>query len=256
MENNIPPNPDFAKIKSEYFHFVKEFRKKLIFTLIIFVIATFTGFIFYEKIIAFLIDLLSLEGINIVFTSPFQFINLSISCGVAIGLITVFPILVAQILSFSKPALKRNEFKMVTRFLPYCLILFLIGFALGAYIMKWQIEIFLVRASALGIGNVLDISRLLSTILLTSTFMGVGFQFPIILILLMRLRIISPQQLGKKRSWIYLGSFIFAILLPVDSVLADIFLSLPLILLFEVTLLIGYLYEKKRVKATEEIVSR
>lgn len=247
MENSKPfLNPDFAKIKEKYSHFLVEVRKKLIFTGFVFLIATFAGFIFYERIIKFLVELLSLNGVNIVFTSPFQFINLSISIGVAVGLITIFPLLVAQIVLFLKPALKRKEFRMITKILPFSLILFLIGFFFGAGVMKWQIDIFLTRASALGIGNVLDISRLLSTIVLTSAVMGVGFQFPIILLLLMRLRIVNYKQLGKKRSWIYLGSFIFAIFLPADSILADILLSLPLILLFELTLLIGYLYEKKR----------
>jgi len=102
------------------------------------------------------------------------------------------------------------------------------------------------RASALGIGNMLDISRLLSTIILTSSLMGAGFQFPIVLILLMRLKIVSRKELSKKRLWIYLGSFIFAILLPADSILTDIFLSLPLIFLFESALLIDYLYEKRQ----------
>lgn len=200
---------------------------------------------FYESIIKFLVELLSLEGINIVFTSPFQFINLSISCGIATGLIVVFPILVAQILSFLKPALKRKEFRVVVRFLPFCLTLFLIGCIFGALIMKWQIDIFITKSIALGIGNVLDISRLLSIILITSALMGVAFQFPIVLLLLMRMGIVSHKALAKKRLWIYLGSFIFAIFLPADSIIVDVFLSLPLIILFEITLILGRIMKKK-----------
>ena len=206
----------------------------------------FVGFIFYEKIIKFLIDLLSLKGINIVFTSPFQFINLSISCGVATGLIMVFPVFIAQVLSFLKPALREKEYKIVVRFLPFSIILFLIGFTFGALIMKWQIDIFLARSVSLGIGNMLDISRLLSTVLLTSALMGVGFQFPIVLLLLMRLGIIHHQDLNKNRKWVYLGSFIFALLLPPDSILADILLTLPLIILFEFTLMLNRILGGKR----------
>lgn len=204
----------------------------------------FVGFFFYEKIIKFLIDLLSLQGINIVFTSPFQFINLSISCGVATGLVVAFPFLVTQVLSFLRPALRKKEFRVVTRFLPFCLILFLIGFTFGALIMKWQIEIFLTRSVALGIGNVLDISRLLSIVLLTSALMGVGFQFPLVLLLLIKLGVIDRRQLAKKRAWVYLGSFIFALLLPPDSILADILLTLPLVILFELTLILSYFLKR------------
>lgn len=244
---NIKPlvSSELAAIKSKYSPFLKEVRKRILFTLYVFIAMMFVGFIFYEQIIKFLIDLLSLKGINIVFTSPFQFINLSISCGVATGLVMVFPLLIAQILSFLKPALREKEYKMVVRFLPFSIILFLIGFTFGALIMKWQIDIFLTRSVSMGIGNVLDISRLLSTVLLTSALMGVGFQFPIVLLVLMRLGIINHQQLSTKRKWIYLGSFIFALFLPPDSILADILLALPLIVLFEFTLMLNRIFVRK-----------
>ena len=247
MENLKPLNlSQFGAIKAKYSPFLKEVKKRLIFTLIFFVITTFVGFIFYENIIKFLISFLSLEGINIVFTSPFQFINLAISCGVTTGVVLTLPLFVNQLLSFLKPALKRKEFRMVIRLLPFSFILFLIGFAFGALIMKWQIEIFLAKSISLGIGNILDISRLLSTVILTSALLGVGFQFPIVLLILLRLGFINRQEVNKKRRWIYLGSFLFAVLLPADSILADVFLSLPLIALFEFTLLLNRILERKR----------
>src|SRR5258708_2002019 len=127
---------------------------------------------------------------------------------------------------------------MILGFLPFSFILFIIGFIFGALMMKWQIEIFLDRSIAIGIGNILDISHLLNTVVLTSALMGLGFQFPIILLILLRLGVIKHKQLSKRRLWVYLGSFIFAILLPPDSILADILLTLPLIVLFELTLII------------------
>lgn len=242
MENVTPLN--FPELKAEiakYSSFLIEARKRLIFTLLVFAVATIAGFFLYKQIVKFLIDLLSLEGINIVFTSPFQFINLAISCGLAFGLIVTFPLLVTQILYFLKPALRKKEYKIIIRLLPFSIILFLTGFIFGALIMKWQIKIFLDNSVSLGIGNVLDISRLLTTVLLTSAIMGIAFEFPIPLLLLLRLGIVKRQQLSKSRRWIYLGSFIFAILLPADSILADIFLSLPLIILFELTLMLNRL---------------
>lgn len=239
-------SPELAAIIDKYSPFFREARKRLIFTLSVFAVATILGFVFYEQIIKFLVDALSLKGINIVFTSPFQFINLAISCGFVTGLVVVFPFFIAQVLYFLRPALRIKEFKMVVRFLPFSIFLFLIGFVFGALIMKWQIEIFLARSISLGIGNILDISSLLSTVFLTSALMGIGFQFPIVLLLLMRIGIIKHHQLSKSRRWVYLGSLIFAILLPPDSVLADILLTLPLIILFEFTLMLNRILERKR----------
>ncbi len=221
--------------------FLAEIRKRVIFTLSVFALASLVGFFFYDRMIRLLINIVSIKGVNIVFTSPFQFINLAISCGIACGLVISFPFLVVQILAFLRPALRKKEYKMIIRFIPLSFILFLTGFSFGALIMKWQIEIFLTKAIDIGIGNILDISRLLTTIILTSAFMGIAFEFPILLLILMKTNLIKHEQLSKHRLWIYLGSFIFAILLPPDSILADILLSLPLIILFELTLLLSRL---------------
>jgi sec-independent protein translocase protein TatC len=114
--------------------------------------------------------------------------------------------------------------------------------------MKWQIEIFLTRSVSLGIGNILDISKLISTVLITSALMGIGFQFPVVLLALMRIGVIKHHHLSKQRLWVYLGSFIFAILLPPDSVLADILLTLPFIILFEIVLVINRIIERRHDK--------
>ncbi|HJY98805.1 MAG TPA: twin-arginine translocase subunit TatC [Patescibacteria group bacterium] len=238
-------SPELKAIVEKYSPFLKEARKRVVTAFVIFLISMFAGFVFYEQIIKFLLGFLSLRGVNIVFTSPFQFINLAISCGVATGVIVVFPILVYQILSFLKPALSPKEYKVIVGFIPFSLCLFLVGFTFGTLIMKWQIEIFLARSVSLGIGNVLDISSLLSVVLLTSAFLGLGFQFPIVLLLLLKLRVINHKGLTSVRKWVYLGSFMFALLLPPDSILADVILSLPLIALYEVTLLIDRVFIKR-----------
>lgn len=236
-----------ALIDKSYPYFI-EVRKRIIFTLIFFAVSTIFGFFFYERIIRFLVNLLSLKGINIVFTSPFQFINLSISCGIASGLILTFPLIIIQILSFLKPALRKKEYKTIVRLLPFSILLFIAGFIFGALIMKWQIEIFLDKSVSLGIGNILDISHLLNTVILTSALMGIGFEFPIVLLFLMRLGLVKHQQLSKFRPWFYLGSFIFAVLLPPDSILADVLLTLPLVILFELTLLLHRISERRHNK--------
>lgn len=240
MESQKAPYiAELDKFKAKYMPFLKEAKKKFFIALYVFIISSFIGLFGYEKILKLLVSLFSLEKANIVFTSPFQFINLSISCGLAVGIITTTPLIIYQLISFLKPALKRDEFKIITRVFPYAISLFLSGFIFGALIMKWQIDIAVSRSVSLGIGNVFDISRLLSNVLITSALMGVGFLFPIFLLIAIKIGLINQEQLIIKRPFIYLGSFIFALFLPPDSIIADIFLALPLIILFESTLLVS-----------------
>lgn len=248
MENfKSPEASDLKEIIDQFSPYLSEIRKRLLTVVVVFIAAWFIGFALYEPIIKALINLFSLNGVNIVFTSPFQFINLAISCGIALGLVVVFPLLLYQLLSFLKPALKVKEVRLITSFLPFSALLFVSGFMFGILVMRWQIELFLHQANSLGISNVLDVSRLLTTIVLTSVFMGIGFQFPLVILALLRLGILSAKQLSKRRLWVYLGALLFAILLPIDSILADLIISLPLIILFELTLILNAVFNKKRV---------
>lgn len=242
-------SPQLAAFILKYGPHLREVRRRVLCSFLVFGMGLVAGFFFYENIIRFLIGSLALRGVNMVFTSPFQFINLAISSGVTTGLVVAVPFFIAQILHFLKPALRKKEIAVMTRLLPFSVILFIIGFIFGAWIMRWQIQVFLVKSAALGIGNVIDISNLLSTVLLTSVLMGVGFQFPILLLLLMYFGVIKHRQLSRWRMWFYLGTFIFTIILPADSVLVDALLFLPLVVLFEITLVLGRIGEKKRTGA-------
>ncbi|MDO8503827.1 MAG: twin-arginine translocase subunit TatC [bacterium] len=223
----------------QYMPFLIEIRKRLLFLVSTFLITGVLGFIYYEKLIIFILKIFSLEGVNIVFTSPFQFVNLAITSGFSIAIVILFPLILFQFLSFLKPALTGREYKTILLLLPLSLVLFVAGFAFGVLTMRYVIILFYQKSVELQIGNFLDISTLLSQILITSVLMGVAFQFPIVLTILMRLGIVTHQTLTKRRLWVYVGSLLFAVLLPPTDLLSLFLLFLPLALLFEITLLLN-----------------
>lgn len=219
--------------------FLVEIRKRLFFTLAVFLVASILGFIFYEKTTRFILPLFSIEGLNIVFTSPFQFVSLAINSGLLIGFIAVLPLLIIQILTFLKPALSSREYKTVVFLLPISIFLFIMGFSFGAFIMKFVVALFYEKSLNLSIGNILDINRLFTSILLTATLMGIAFQFPIVLTVLMRLKVVKYKSLVKQRLWAHVSVLLFAIILPPTDLLSLVLLFLPLAFLFEFTLLLN-----------------
>lgn len=236
-DTSISTDIDSAVVK--YSPFFSEIRKRLIFTLSIFIICSAVGFIYYENIVHFVLKIFALEGLNIVFTSPFQFLSLAVNSALLVGFIAIFPAAVFQILSFIRPALRPKEFKTVMALLPIGLLLFITGFAFGVAIMKYVVLIFYQKSVELNIGNFLDVSLLLSQILITATLMGIAFQFPIVLTILIRLKVIKYHTIVKQRLLIYGLSLIFAVLLPPTDLLSLVLLFLPLALLFELTLLLN-----------------
>lgn len=229
---------------NRYFPLLSEVRKRLLFVLSIFILFGVMGFFYYEKIIVFIIKLLDLDGVNIVFTSPFQFLNLAISSSLSIGLIVSLPILIYQLLGFLKPALKTKEYRSVMTLLPISIVLFLGGFAFGFLMMKYVVTVFYSKSIELNIGNMLDISKLLSQIMVTSALMGVAFQFPIVMSLLMEFKIVSHKMFSSQRPIAYMIALLFAAFMPPTDILSLILLTLPLVLLFEFTLALNRIYRK------------
>ena len=227
---------------NKYFPFFLEIRRRILFLVSVFLIASACGFVFYERIITFTLSLLNVEGVNIVFTSPFQFINLAISSAFVVGLVATFPLIIVQVFSFLKPALRKKEYRVITSLLPLSIILFVTGFGFGLTMMRYVVVLFFEKSLELNIGNYLDISMLLSKILLTATMMGLAFQFPIILSILMRLGIIKYRAVAKQRFVAWAISLVFAALLPPTDLLSLLLLTLPLVILFEFTLLFNRIF--------------
>lgn len=229
---------------NKYFPLLSEVRRRLLFVLSIFLLCGVLGFFYYEKIITFIISLLDLRGVNIVFTSPFQFLNLAISSSLSIGLIVSIPLLIYQILIFLKPALKTKEYRSVMTLLPISIVLFIGGFVFGFTMMKYVVVLFYSKSVELNIGNMLDISSLLSQILITSALMGLAFQFPIAMSLLMDFKLVSHKMFSSQRPVAYMIAIIFAALMPPTDILSMTLLALPLVVLFELTLLLNRIFRK------------
>ncbi len=232
---------------NHFFPILLEVRKRILFIVSIFLLFGILGFFYSEKIIVFIINLLDLKGINIVFTSPFQFLNLAVSSSLTLGLIATIPILIYQFLLFIRPALKEKEYKSLIALLPFSIMLFIGGFVFGFFMMKYVVVLFYSKSVELNIGNMLDISNLLSQILLTSALMGVAFQFPIIMSLLMSFEIVPYKLFVSQRPFAYIVAIIFAALMPPTDILSMTLLALPLVVLFELTLLLNRSKNRKGV---------
>lgn len=236
--------PQIYGKEGKYYPYLLEFKKRFLFVGSVFVIASTAGFFMYQKIIFFILKFFSLKGVNIVFTTPFQFFTLALNCGLIVGLFVVIPILIFQLLSFLKPALQKKEYKIVVNILPLTIVLAMAGFVYGVFVMRYVLEIFYKASVDLQIGNFLDIEKFLSNILMTGIMMGIAFLFPIIMTILMLLKVVKHSLFEKQRLFAYLICVVFVICLPPPDLLSDFVLFVPLVLLFELTLILNRIFLK------------
>ncbi len=243
MTNNV------KQFVSEYSPYFKELRKRLFFLVVFFIAVFGVSFFFSGHIIKFFLGFFNIENVQMMIVSPFQFVGLAVNTGLFIAVVITFPFIIYNIFSFLKSALTKSEKNVFISIIPASIFLFILGFAFGFFIMYYALIALAGFSFNLGIANMWDVSLFASQILLTSALLGIIFQFPIILTALIKTGVFDVNALKKKRRWAIALSFILPALLPPTDGISLIIMALPIILLFEITLLINRKHKPRTVEA-------
>jgi len=222
---------------AKYLPYLKEVQKKLYIFLAVMLASGVVGFIYYQKILSFILKFFNLTGITVVLTNPYQFIDLAINTGLATGVVVAFPLLVFFLIQFFKPALKPKEYRLVKILAPISLVLFVAGFIFGAWVMQFVVAAFKQTSLDFKVGNFWDISHFFAQVIIIGLCMGLVFEMPVIITLLLRLKVIKKAVLASRRRYIYAGLLIFAAAMPPQDLLSDAILFLVPAILFEVAML-------------------
>ncbi|KKW06029.1 MAG: TatCy [candidate division CPR1 bacterium GW2011_GWC1_49_13] len=225
------------ELGKEYLPYLTDIRKKLVILFVTFVVFALLGAIYYEQIIIFSLRIFRIEGVNFAFTSQFQFINLALSSALVVGIIATLPLLIYEILSFLGPGLNKKEYRFLITLIPLAFLLFTGGFAYGVAVMKYVINLFYANTLKLDVTNLLDISVFLTQIIITSSLLGVMFEFPLVITALIKMRVVTLEAVVARRPFIYFGLMLVAAVLPPTDLLSLALLTLPLFLIFETTVL-------------------
>lgn len=231
--------PEIQAAIDRYLPYLEDIRKKILIIAGVFLgVALISGFN-YQTLIKFALKGFNLEGINMVLTSPNQIIELGVTTGMFCGLIVTAPLVLYFLLNFLKPALSPREYRLIISLIPASFFLFVFGFGFGIWTMRFVVGLFAQTASGLNMSNLWDISLFFNQIVMSGLLLGFLFQFPVILTILLRLNIIKRRALAKQRAYVYSGILIIAAILPPTDIFSLLFLTIPLFLLFEITLLLN-----------------
>ena len=155
------------------------------------------------------------------------------------GLILASPMVLYQLYSFVRPALTLRE-KHYARFtIPIIIVLFLGGMIFSYYLVfPRALEFFL------GFGNghvnpLISMESYLDFLLMLVVSFGFVFNIPVVLILLVYLKLVSVQTLNKYQKHVILAAFILAALItPTPDIITQSLLALPMVVLYEVSLML------------------
>jgi len=228
---------NFKENISKYGIYFEELRRRLFSLTKTFVIIFALGFFATSPAIKFIMSHLDISGVTIITTSPFQLVELAMSVGFFTACIVTIPIFIYHLYIFLKPGLLPSERKIFILSLPLGLLLFIIGFIYGAGMLYMGVKLIAKVNIGLGVANYWNISTFISQIVLTSSLLGLLFIFPIVIRFLIRIGMISVGFLKSKRRHAIVVIFIIVSLLPPTDGLSLILMALPLVLIFELTVL-------------------
>jgi sec-independent protein translocase protein TatC len=228
---------------------LEDVRKRLYITCIFFVAFFVVGFVSTRSILEVILSVFDIKDVVIATTSPFQFANLSINIGLFLASLVSLPVLAFNIFAFLGPALSKRERGLAFMLMPLSLMLFVLGFAYGFLIMYYALLVLAQINTSVGIQNIWDIGMFLTQIVLTSSLLGVLFQFPILMTWVIRTGLVTVSFLKGKRRVAVFVIFAFSTLLPPTDGLSLLAMALPLILLYEVTIFVNSRSNKRQTVA-------
>ncbi len=241
---------NIQRIITKYAIYFEELRSILVFLVKIFAISFGVGFFITSPAIKLILKYINLEGVIITTTSPFQLINFAMSVGFFFACVVTIPIFIYYLYAFLKPALLPKERRMFLLSLPFGLGLFIFGFLYGCGMLYYGIKMIAKVNVSLGVANYWDISAFVSQIVITSSLLGLLFIFPLVITFLIRVGVLNVFYLRSKRKHAFVVILILVSLLPPTDGLSLILMALPLVLIFELTILFNRRNKHSRILET------
>ena len=232
---------------------LKELRQKLIYSIIFFILSFIVSFYFSQSIFEFLAKPLTSilqDGNGLIYTALQEAFLTNVKVAFFTAAFISFPFLSFQIWSFISPGLLKKEKKISLPSLIAIPFLFLLGAAVVYYLIspiawKFFLSFQTSQADSINITLQAKMNEYLSLMMTFIFAFGLAFQLPVILLLLVRVGVLTIQQLVSFRKYAIVLAFIFAAIITPPDPFSQISLALPVIILYEVSILISRFLSKK-----------
>lgn len=237
-----------------------ELRQRLIWSVVAITVCFLIAYYFSGVIFDFLVKPLQMVDSpdsprRMIFTAPTEAFFTYVKVAFFTALFVSFPVIAAQIWMFVAPGLYKHEKQAFLPFLAATPVLFLLGAGFLYYvILPFALKFFASFEVHAGQGQMpiqleAKMSEYLSLVMALILAFGISFQLPVLLTLLAKVGIVSSEALGKNRRYAIVGILAFAAVVTPPDAFSMLSLAFPMYLLYEISIWIAKLIEKKREEA-------
>jgi sec-independent protein translocase protein TatC len=164
------------------------------------------------------------------------------------------PVAAWQLWLFVKPALKISERKVTLAYIPALFILFILGLSFGYFFIFPNIVKFLVDLSSGMMATTFTADKYFSFLLNITLPFGVAFEMPLVMMFLTSLGIVNPFTIVKLRKYAYFILVIVASMISPPEFISHISVAIPLILIYEISVLVSkVVYQRKQKRQELEV---
>ncbi len=165
------------------------------------------------------------------------------------GVVVAMPYILTEFWWFLRPALSPKERKGIRGFVFITNMLFMIGLSFGYFLIVPLAIDFLVNYKlSENIVNIITLGSYIQNVMMISLSTGIVFELPVIIYFLAKIGIVSPEFLKKYRKHAIVVFFILSAILTPPDIFSQILVSAPLILLYEISIIIAKRVEAKKLK--------
>tara|TARA_B100000700_G_C14988282_1_gene829969 strand:+ start:684 stop:1448 length:765 start_codon:yes stop_codon:yes gene_type:complete len=244
--------------KSTFVEHLTELRSRLVKSIVFLFLFFIVCYFFAENIYNFLLapyaDAVKGDGLNrrMIFTALHETFITYLKVAFFAAMFVASPVILTQLWKFVAPGLYKNEKRALLPYLIATPVLFLLGGMLVYYlIMPLAIKFFLTfettaQLNSLPIQLEAKVNEYLSLIMRLIFAFGISFQLPVLLSLLARVGFVDSVYLKKRRKYVIVIIFAVAALLTPPDPITQIGLGIPLLILYELSILSVKIIEKRK----------
>lgn len=252
FHNKIQKMDDDSFIKMSIIGHLDELRKRLIIIVVCFFIATIGSFTFVQVFVDHLIQLAN--GYEFVYIAPAELIMQYVKLAVLLGVSITAPVILYQIWEFLCPGLTTKEKTTLFFALFSGFIFFAIGSSFALFIMiPIMLQFFLNVDVTHTITPMISFANYMSFITSTILTFGIVFQMPVVTMALSQLGLLKPEWLIKSRKVVIVLIFILAAFLTPPDLVSQIFIGIPMIGLYELSVVICKALVARKKKAVHSL---